>query len=120
MDFGVAKHRSAVTDASRISLTQQGTIVETVRYMSPEQLEGREADHRSDIFSFGAVVYEMVTGRPAFDGGSPASIMTAILEREPPGIWRTLQPLTPPTLDHIVRRCLAKQPEDRVAERGRF
>ncbi len=71
MDFGVAKHRSAVTDASRTSLTQQGTIVGTVRYMSPEQLEGREADHRSDIFSFGAVVYEMVTGRPAFDGGSP-------------------------------------------------
>ena len=117
MDFGVAKHRSAVTDASRTSLTQQGTIVGTVRYMSPEQVEGREADHRSDIFSFGAVVYEMVTGRPAFDGSSPASTMAAILEREPPAMT-TLQQLTPPTLDHIVRRCLAKQPEDRWQSAG--
>ena len=85
--------------------------------MSPEQVEGREADHRSDIFSFGAVVYEMVTGRPAFDGSSPASTMAAILEREPPAM-ATLQQLTPPTLDHIVRRCLAKQPEDRWQSAG--
>ena len=76
-----------------------------------------EADPRSDIFSFGAVVYEMVTGRPAFDGSSPASTMAAILEREPPEMT-TLQQLTPPTLDHIVRRCLAKQPEDRWQSAG--
>jgi serine/threonine-protein kinase len=117
MDFGVAKRRSSVTDVGGTSLTQQGTIVGTVRYMSPEQVEGREADHRSDIFSFGALVYEMVTGRPAFDGGSAASIMAAILEREPPAM-ATLQQLTPPILDHIVRRCLAKQAEDRWQSAG--
>ena len=80
-------------------------------------MEGKDADHRSDIFSFGAVVYEMVTGGSAFDGGSPASVMAAILEREPPAM-STLQQLTPPIFDHIVRRCLAKQPDDRWQSAG--
>ena len=119
MDFGVAKRRAiAGSDAQSTSLTAQGTIVGTVRYMSPEQVEGRDTDHRSDLFSFGAVVYEMVTGRPAFEGSSPASTMAAILEREPPPMT-TLQQLTPPMLDHIVRRCLAKQPDERWQSAGR-
>jgi serine/threonine protein kinase len=118
MDFGVAKRRPvAGSGAHSTSLTAQGTIVGTVRYMSPEQVEGRDTDHRSDLFSFGAVVYEMVTGRPAFEGSSPASTMAAILEREPPPMV-ALQQLTPPTLDHIVRRCLAKQANDRWQSAG--
>ena len=118
MDFGVAKLRpSGATGVRSTSLTQQGTIVGTVRYMAPEQVEGSETDQRSDIFSLGAVIYEMVTGRPAFDGGSAASIMAAILEREPTAMT-TLQQLTPPMLDHIVRRCLAKQPDDRWQSAG--
>jgi serine/threonine-protein kinase len=118
MDFGVAKRRAiAGSDAHSTSLTAQGTIIGTVRYMSPEQVEGRDTDHRSDLFSFGGVVYEMVTGRPAFDGSSPASTMAAILEREPPPM-ATLQQLTPPMLDHIVRRCLAKQPDERWQSAG--
>ena len=119
MDFGVAKLRrpSGAADVRSTSLTEHGTIVGTVRYMSPEQVEGKDADQRSDIFSLGAVIYEMVTGRPPFDGGSAASIMAAILEREPPAM-ATLQQLTPPALDHVVRRCLAKQPEDRWQHAG--
>ena len=118
MDFGVAKRRvMAGSDAHSTSLTAQGTIVGTIRYMSPEQVEGRDTDHRSDLFSFGAVVYEMVTGRPAFEGSSPASTMAAILEREPPPM-ATLQQLTPPMLDHIVRRCLAKPPDERWQSAG--
>jgi eukaryotic-like serine/threonine-protein kinase len=119
MDFGVAKLRrpSGGVEARSTSLTEHGTIVGTVRYMSPEQVEGKDADQRSDIFSLGAVIYEMVTGRPPFDGGSAASIMAAILEREPPAM-ATLQQLTPPPLDHVVRRCLAKQPEDRWQHAG--
>jgi eukaryotic-like serine/threonine-protein kinase len=118
MDFGIAKRRiNPGGGAHSTSLTAQGTIVGTVRYMSPEQVEGKDTDHRSDIFSFGAVVYEMVTGRPAFEGSSPASTMAAILEREPPPM-ATRHQLTPPMLDHIVRRCLAKQPDDRWQNAG--
>jgi hypothetical protein len=80
--------------------------------MAPEQLEGKEADARSDIFAFGSVVYEMATGRAAFEGKSQASLIAAILDREPPPI-STIRPLTPMHLDHVVMRCLAKNPEDR-------
>ena len=80
--------------------------------MAPEQLAGREADARSDIFAFGAVVYEMATGRRAFEGTTAATLIGAILHTDPPPL-STLQPLVPPLLDRLVARCLAKDPDDR-------
>src|SRR5260370_25669736 len=94
-------------------LTEEGAIVGTVQYMSPEQLEGKETDARSDLFSFGAVLYEMVTGNHAFDGKSQASVIAAILEHEPQPISAS-QPLAPPALDRLIRTCLAKDPEERI------
>ncbi len=122
LDFGLAKFqeagtRPAVSNLSAIPtavqpLTVEGTILGTLHYMPPEQLEGKEADARSDIFAFGAIVYEMATGKKAFEGKSQASLIAAILEHDPPPI-SSLQPMTPPTLDHLVRVCLAKDPDDR-------
>ena len=119
LDFGLAKTQPAgvVTGMSVAAtmtspLTAQGTILGTLHYMAPEQVEGKEADTRSDIFSFGVILYEMTTGKRAFEGKSAASVMAAILEREPPAI-SSLQPLTPPLLDRIVLRCLAKDPDER-------
>jgi Tol biopolymer transport system component len=126
MDFGLAKATPIAVDlassptvsqpvpanARREPLTAQGTIVGTFQYMAPEQIEGRETDARSDIFSFGAVLYEMATGRKAFEGKSQASLIAAILEREPPPI-STLQPMSPPALDRVVKICLSKDPDDR-------
>jgi serine/threonine-protein kinase len=120
LDFGLAKAAmplvggAALTaEAARNSpITQQGAIIGTFQYMSPEQLEGKEADTRSDIFSFGAVLYEMLTGRRAFPGKSQISVVSAILERDPEPI-STLQPMTPPALERAVKRCLAKDPDDR-------
>jgi Tol biopolymer transport system component len=110
LDFGLAK---SVTPAVRAAdETGQGTILGTVQYMAPEQLEGRSADARSDIFACGAVVYEMLSGRKAFTGASPASVVGAILKDDPPPL-ADAQPLTPPLLDHVVRRCLAKEPDER-------
>src|SRR5262249_32898825 len=80
--------------------------------MAREQLEGKEADSRSDIFAFGAVLYEMATGRKAFEGKSQASLIGAIMSSEPPAI-SSLQSMSPPLLDHVVKKCLAKDPEDR-------
>src|SRR5262249_28304426 len=77
-----------------------------------EQLEGKEADTRTDIFAFGAVLYEMVTGRKAFSGGSQASLISSIMSSDPPSIG-TLQPMSPPALDRVIRTCLAKDPEER-------
>jgi eukaryotic-like serine/threonine-protein kinase len=94
------------------NLTQEGTILGTFQYMAPEQLEGKEADARTDIFAFGAVLYEMATGRKAFSGTSQASLISAIMKEEPTPI-ATLQPMTPPALERVVRTCLAKDPEDR-------
>jgi Tol biopolymer transport system component len=120
LDFGLAK--AAVPLASGMTLTaavtrttpvtQQGTIVGTFQYMSPEQVEGKEVDARSDIFSFGAVLYEMLTGRRAFPGKSQLSVASAVLEKDPDPI-STLQPLTPPALERAVKRCLEKEPDDR-------
>ncbi|HEV2064666.1 MAG TPA: protein kinase, partial [Thermoanaerobaculia bacterium] len=93
-------------------LTQEGTILGTFQYMAPEQLEGGEADARSDIFAFGAVLYEMATGRKAFSGKSQASLISAIMKEEPAPI-SSVSPLTPPALERVVRSCLAKDPEDR-------
>jgi serine/threonine protein kinase/Tol biopolymer transport system component len=120
LDFGLAKVTPAVVAASGFSIaptlqtpvTAQGTILGTLQYMAPEQIEGQEADARTDIFAFGAVLYEMLTGKKAFEGKSQASLIGAILKDDPPAIT-SLQPLTPALLDHIVRVCLAKDPDDR-------
>jgi Tol biopolymer transport system component/predicted Ser/Thr protein kinase len=94
------------------SLTQEGAILGTFQYMAPEQLEGKEADARTDIFAFGCVLYEMVTGRKAFTATSQASLIGAILHKDPEPISQ-VAPMTPRTLDRVVRRCLAKDPEER-------
>jgi len=121
LDFGLAKLRPAVLGAASTTpsalptlepSTEPGTLLGTVPYMAPEQIEGKEADARSDIFSFGTVLYEMVAGRRAFEGDSHANLIAAILEHEPPPL-SSLQPVTPPALDRFVRRCLAKDPEQR-------
>src|SRR2546423_133745 len=85
--------------------------------MAPEQVEGKEADGRTDIFALGAVLYEMVTGRRAFEGKSQASLIAAILEKHPAPV-ASLQPLTPPALEHVVQSCLAKDPGDRWQSAG--
>jgi eukaryotic-like serine/threonine-protein kinase len=120
MDFGLAKVFAPVSSASLLTalptqapaLTAEGTLLGTLQYMAPEQLEGKEADARSDIFAFGGVLYEMATGSKAFSGASQASLISAIMSSEPPSL-STHQPMTPPALDRIVRTCLAKDPEDR-------
>jgi Tol biopolymer transport system component len=94
------------------ALTQQGTIVGTFQYMAPEVVQGSESDARSDIFSFGCVLYEMVTGRRAFEGKSQLSVLSAILEKDPEPI-ANVQPTTPPVLDYLITTCLAKNPSDR-------
>jgi eukaryotic-like serine/threonine-protein kinase len=122
LDFGLAKLRRSEPEppVSRLSalategppLTAQGTILGTLPYMAPEQLEGKEADARTDIFALGAVLYEMATGERAFSGTSQATLIGAILKDEPPPISKT-QPSAPPALDRVVRRCLAKEPDHR-------
>jgi serine/threonine protein kinase len=99
--------------ATPAGLTQQGTIVGTFQYMAPEVLQGQEANPRSDIFSFGCVLYEMVTGRRAFEGKTQLSVMSAILEREPEPL-ANVQPTSPATLHYTVRICLEKNPDDRL------
>ncbi len=94
------------------TLTQQGTVVGTFQYMAPEVLQGQEADPRSDIFSFGCVLYEMLTARRAFEGKSQISVASAILEKEPEPLT-IVQPMCPAALDHVVSDCLAKNPESR-------
>jgi serine/threonine protein kinase/Tol biopolymer transport system component len=94
------------------ALTQQGSIVGTFQFMAPEVLQGAEADARSDIFSLGCVLYEMVTGKRAFEGKSQISVMSAILEKDPEPIT-TLQPASPPALEQVVKTCLAKDPDER-------
>ena len=124
LDFGLAKASGPVAGAGLSmvpttppNLTAQGTILGTFQYMAPEQLEGGEADARSDIFAFGAVLYEMATGRKAFEGKSQASLIAAILEREPPPM-SSLQPTTPFALDRVVRTCLAKDADARWQNAG--
>jgi len=121
LDFGLAKFKvdavpvsSALTEMATESrkLTGEGTLLGTLQYMAPEQLEGKEADGRADIFALGAVLFEMVTGRAAFTGKSQASLIAAILASDPPPL-ATLQPMTPPALDRVVKQCLAKDPDER-------
>ena len=87
-------------------------ILGTLEYMAPEQLEGKEADARTDLFALGVVIYEMATGQKAFRADSKASVIAKILTAQPPPI-RAIQPLSPPELDAIVQKCLAKKPEER-------
>jgi serine/threonine protein kinase len=108
---GVAQDASTATTAEH-PLTREGTLIGTVPYMAPEQLDGKEADARSDIFALGSVLYEMITGRRAFTGESQARLISAIMTSEQPPIDE-LQPGAPPALDHVVRRCLAKEPDER-------
>ena len=122
LDFGLAKLKGDDAQVSPLSqmptqdpsapLTAEGTIIGTLQYMAPEQLEGKEADARTDIFAFGAVVYEMVTGKKAFEGASQASLIGAIMNSQPPSI-STPEAMTPPALDHVVRTALTKDPDDR-------
>jgi Tol biopolymer transport system component len=124
LDFGLAKamappvQTSGVTSLPTVmgsaneNLTAEGTILGTFQYMAPEQLEGREADARTDIFAFGCVLYEMATGRKAFSGGSQASLISSIMKEEPAAI-STVSPMAPAALDRVVKRCLAKDPEER-------
>ena len=118
LDFGLAKPAvlvdlDAMTATKAESpITEQGTIVGTFQYMSPEQVEGREVDGRSDIFSLGAMLYEMLTGQRAFAGKTQLSIASAILEKEPAPVT-TLKSLTPAALDHAIRGCLEKNPDER-------
>jgi serine/threonine protein kinase/tetratricopeptide (TPR) repeat protein len=141
LDFGLAKFRPAagagLADATRADtilgtsgervfghsesddaqMTRGGAILGTVRYMAPEQIDGHEVDAHSDLFSFGAVLYEMFTGKRAFDGDSATSVRVAILEHEPPPV-SSLQPLLPAAVDDIVRRCLAKDRDERWQTAG--
>jgi serine/threonine protein kinase/dipeptidyl aminopeptidase/acylaminoacyl peptidase len=119
LDFGLAKaaagpaaHASEGALTTATSVTQAGTILGTLPYMSPEQLEGKDADARTDIFALGAVLHEMATGKQPFNGTSQASLIAAILKEDPAPI-STYQPLSPRSLDRVVGICLAKDPEDR-------
>ena len=125
LDFGLAKvarpRSSGDGDVQPAGLTSPGMVLGTFQYMSPEQLDGQEADGRTDIFAFGTVLYEMLTGAKAFKGKSQASLIGAIMQADPPPVSRQ-QPLSPPALDRIVRTCLAKDPDERwqsAADLGR-
>ena len=122
LDFGLAKlagHGAAPAAAQLASaatrsapLTAEGTIVGTLQDMAPEQVEGKPADARTDLWALGAILYEMLTGTRAFEGTSAASLIGSIMNAEPAPL-STLQPLTPAAVDRLVRQCLAKTPEDR-------
>src|SRR6202162_3963803 len=121
LDFGLAKLKQEVAPANvplselptaKDPLTAQGSLVGTLQYMAPEQLEGKEVAARTDIFAFGTVVYEMATGKKCFEGKSQASLIASILQIDPPPI-SSPQPMTPPALDRVIKRCLAKDPDER-------
>jgi eukaryotic-like serine/threonine-protein kinase len=122
LDFGLAKpglanafvfhsHSSKMAPGS-IPVTIEGTAVGTPAYMSPEQLDGQEADATSDVFAFGAVLFEMLTGRPAFEGTSRARVIAAVLDKSPPSVTQ-FRSDAPAALDRLVHKCMAKRPEDR-------
>ena len=109
LDFGLAKQRYPAPDSSTAYLTDEGVVLGTAGYMSPEQVRGEAVDHRSDLFSFGVVLYEMLSGKRAFAGGSSVEVMTAVLKDDPPELPASV----PPALGRIVRRCLEKEPDRR-------
>ena len=121
LDFGLAKQAQATSASASVltamtagkPLTVEGTIVGTYQYMAPEQIEGSEADTRSDIFALGCVLYEMATGKRAFAGKTQASVIASILATEPAPLSRAA-PMTPPALERLVRSCMAKEREDRI------
>ena len=117
LDFGLAKltrpeGRSDSSAAEAVPGTEAGRVFGTVGYMSPEQVRGQIADHRSDIFSFGAILYELFSGKRAFSGDSPADTMSAILHQDPPELTRATPPVNP-AVDHTIRHCLEKNPLER-------
>ena len=118
LDFGLAKLRPHSPEpvgsgvATQKAITDPGTVMGTVGYMSPEQVRGQEADHRSDIFSFGVILYEMLTGRPTFTGDSSIEVMNAILKEDPEELTQTNNKISP-ALERIVHRCLEKKPDRR-------
>jgi eukaryotic-like serine/threonine-protein kinase len=115
LDFGLAKLTRPDTAADDLTKTVQsdpGTVLGTVGYMSPEQVRGKETDARSDIFSFGAVLYEMISGKRAFHGDSAADVLSAILKEEPPDMTAANQNVSP-ALDRVERHCLEKNPAER-------
>jgi len=117
LDFGIAKLTSAEAGEEQsietmVTQTKSGSVVGTVRYMSPEQVRGKPVDHRSDIFSFGAILYEMLTDKPAFSGDTEADTMMAVLIEDPPEMGLVRQS-TPPAFEQIVRHCVEKEPENR-------
>ena len=119
LDFGLAKTGLAggpggasMMPTTPAALTAQGTILGTFQYMAPEQIEGQEADVRSDIWAFGCVLYEMLTGKRAFEAKSQATLIAAIFDRQPAPV-SSVQPKTPPALDRVISACLAKDPADR-------
>jgi eukaryotic-like serine/threonine-protein kinase len=118
LDFGLAKWvapgggSTIAAQSTRMDVTTQGAIIGTLQYMAPEQVEGKEADSRTDIFAFGAVLYEMLTGKRAFEGKSQAGLIGAIMKAEPRPISH-IAPDTPAVLEHMIARCLVKDPEER-------
>src|SRR5215469_15179242 len=115
LDFGLAQVKAPSTSGDQtatMALTTEGTIAGTLQYMSPEQLQGKEADGRSDIFAFGLTFYEMLTGRRAFDGDNAASVISAIMTAEPPSLPQQ-QFAERPALDRVLRMCIAKDPDER-------
>ena len=118
LDFGLAKQRpvasaDATAAATRHVETGQGTVLGTVGYMAPEQVRGQAVDHRADIFAFGAVLYELLSGRRAFQGTTPADTVSAVLNQDPPALTTSVAAQVPSALDRIVRRCLEKNPDER-------
>ncbi len=125
LDFGLARlvhddaaaERSIPPDPTVSAITEPGTVMGTLQYMAPEQVEGKPADRRADIFALGTILSEMATGKRAFTGASQASLMAAILNAEPVSI-STIQPAVPRTLDRVIKKCLAKDPDARWQDAG--
>ena len=118
LDFGLAKLReiegaeTLERSTKSLRLTEQGTVLGTIPYMAPEQVEGREADARTDVFALGVILYEMTTGRPPFEARSPASVLASILTHDPQPL-SSLRPGVPAGVDRVVKKCLAKDPDER-------
>jgi eukaryotic-like serine/threonine-protein kinase len=116
LDFGLAKGGAGHTVSDNLIQSREGLLVGTASYMSPEQARGRPVDKRTDIWAFGCVLFEMLTGRRAFAGETISDTISAILEREPD--WRALPDRTPPAVQRLLQRCLSKDPGRRLRDAG--